>query len=158
MSTNFDKVGEFHETFEHPKLKHPDLTVFENNPKLVDLRVKLIEEEFNELKDAIKDKNMKEVADALTDILYVVYGAGHAFGIDLNQTFNLVHNSNMTKACSSEDEAKNTVEYIKNTQKNFNPDYKLAKTGDKWIVYDKNTGKILKNMNYKAVDLSYVNN
>ena len=65
--------------------------------KIQNLRVSLIEEELSELKEAIKNKDIKEVADALTDILYVTYGAGHAFGIDLDQCFDEVQRSNMSK-------------------------------------------------------------
>ena len=65
--------------------------------KIVTLRYELIEEELKELKEAITNKDIKEVADALTDILYVTYGAGHAFGIDLDKCFNEVQNSNMSK-------------------------------------------------------------
>ena len=65
--------------------------------KIQELRIKLIEEEFLELKEAIKNKDIKEVADALTDILYVTYGAGHAFGIDLDGCFDEVQRSNMSK-------------------------------------------------------------
>ncbi len=65
--------------------------------KITQLRVSLIEEELSELKEAINQKNLKEVADALTDILYVTYGAGHAFGIDLDKCFEEVQNSNMSK-------------------------------------------------------------
>ena len=67
------------------------------NEKIQDLRVSLIEEELSELKEAIKNKDIKEVADALTDILYVTYGAGHAFGIDLDKCFDEVQRSNMSK-------------------------------------------------------------
>ncbi len=65
--------------------------------RIANLRFKLIEEELSELKEAIKEKDIIEVADALTDILYVTYGAGHAFGIDLNKCFDEVQNSNMSK-------------------------------------------------------------
>ena len=65
--------------------------------KINRLRISLIEEELDELKQAMKEKNLKEVADALTDILYVTYGAGHAFGIDLDKCFDEVQNSNMSK-------------------------------------------------------------
>ena len=65
--------------------------------KIIKLRCDLIEEEFKELKEAIKQKNLKEVADALTDILYVTYGAGHAYGINLDDCFEEVQNSNMSK-------------------------------------------------------------
>ena len=67
------------------------------NDKIVKLRQDLILEEFNELQEAIKQKDLKEVADALTDILYVTYGAGHAFGINLDKCFEEVQNSNMSK-------------------------------------------------------------
>ena len=65
--------------------------------KIVKLRFELIKEELEELNQAIKDKDLKEVADALTDILYVTYGAGHAFGVDLDKCFNEVQKSNMSK-------------------------------------------------------------
>ena len=67
------------------------------NEKIVKLRYELIQEELNELKKAMEDKNLKEVADALTDILYVTYGAGHAYGIDLDKCFREVQRSNMSK-------------------------------------------------------------
>ncbi len=156
--TNFQKVGEFHELFEHPKYNSLNKQIFEENPKLVDLRVKLIEEELTELKEAIEKRNFTEVADALSDILYVVYGAGHAFGIDLDDTFNKVHESNMTKACKTEIEAYETIEHIKKTQPRYKePSYKLSKDGKYYIIYDEETGKILKNKYYQEVDLSYVN-
>ena len=68
-----------------------------SSEKINNLRISLIGEELDELKQAIKDKNIKEVADALTDILYVTYGAGHAFGIDLDKCFDEVQKSNMSK-------------------------------------------------------------
>ena len=68
-----------------------------SSEKINSLRLSLIQEELDELKKAIQDKDIVEVADALTDILYVTYGAGHAFGIDLDQCFNEVQNSNMSK-------------------------------------------------------------
>ena len=155
--TNFDKVGQFHELFEHPKFSSLNKDIFESNPKLVDLRMKLIEEEVSELKEAFEKKNFKEVADALSDILYVVYGAGHAFGINLDETFKEVHDSNMTKACKSEKEAIETIEYIKQTQPRYKePAYKLSNDGKYYIIYDKETGKILKNKNYREVDLSFI--
>ena len=67
------------------------------NEKIVQLRYELIKEELEELRQAIKDKDLKEVADALTDILYVTYGAGHAFGIDLDKCFKEIQDSNMSK-------------------------------------------------------------
>jgi len=91
--TNFEKVKEFTTVFGQDA---PDTPGFPAKD-VIKLRVELIREEFQELKDAIKDKNLVEVADALTDILYVTYGAGVAFGIDLDACLAEVHNSNMTK-------------------------------------------------------------
>ena len=91
--SNFEKVKKFMQTFgQEVKIK----SSFPNK-KIVDLRYDLIEEELSELKTAIKDNDIVEIADALTDILYVTYGAGTAFGIDLDKCFNEVHNSNMSK-------------------------------------------------------------
>ena len=91
--TNFEKVGLFMTTFGQEVKKKPSLST----DKINNLRIKLIEEELNELKEAISKKDLKEVADALTDILYVAYGAGHAFGINLDDCFEEVQKSNMSK-------------------------------------------------------------
>ncbi len=154
--TNFDLVRDFHETFEHPINKKPYPDMFNEQKKLVDLRLKLITEEVGELADAIKNKDIVEVADALSDILYVVYGAGHALGINLDNTFRLVHKSNMTKACQTEQQAIDTVEHIKKEGRYKDPVYKQSVDKKYWIVYDRDTGKILKSMYYKPVDLTHV--
>ena len=91
--TNFDKVGIFMKTFGQEVKDKPSFST----EKINSLRLSLIEEELKELKDAMKTKNILEVADALTDILYVTYGAGHAFGINLDKCFDEVQNSNMSK-------------------------------------------------------------
>ena len=91
--TNFEKVKEFMRTFGQ---EVKDKSEFPNE-KIIELRKKLIEEEFNELKQAINEKDLVEVADALTDILVVTYGAGVAFGINLDKCFEEVHRSNMSK-------------------------------------------------------------
>ena len=91
--TNFESVRKFMETFGQEikkKASFPD-------DKTISLRYDLIREELEELKDALNKKDIKEVADALTDILYVTYGAGHAFGINLDKCFEEVQNSNMSK-------------------------------------------------------------
>ena len=91
--SNFDSVKKFMLTFGQDvknKASFPD-------EKIQNLRVSLIDEELNELKQAVKNRDLKEVADALTDILYVTYGAGHAFGINLDHCFNEVQQSNMSK-------------------------------------------------------------
>ena len=91
--TNFESVRKFMETFGQEIKKKAEFP----NIKITELRYALIQEELNELKEAIENKDIKEVADALTDILYVTYGAGHAFGIDLDKCFQEVQNSNMSK-------------------------------------------------------------
>ena len=91
--TNFKKVGLFMTTFGQEVKKKPSLST----DKINNLRINLIEEELNEFKDAMSKKDLKEVADALTDILYVTYGAGHAFGINLDDCFEEVQKSNMSK-------------------------------------------------------------
>ena len=91
--SNFSKVGIFMKTFGQ---EVKDTASFSTD-KINKLRIDLIKEELEELKEAIDNKDIKEVADALTDILYVTYGAGHAFGINLDKCFEEVQNSNMSK-------------------------------------------------------------
>ena len=91
--SNFDKVGTFMKTFGQEVKTKPSLS----SDKINKLRIDLIKEELEELTEAMKKKDLLEVADALTDILYVTYGAGHAFGINLDACFNEVQNSNMSK-------------------------------------------------------------
>ena len=91
--TNFEKVGIFMKTFGQEVKTKAEL----GNNKINELRISLINEELEELKKAIEDNDILEVADALTDILYVAYGAGHAFGINLDKCFNEVQESNMSK-------------------------------------------------------------
>ena len=91
--TNFESVKKFMETFGQEVKKKAEFP----NEQIISLRYDLIKEELLELEEAIEKKDMKEVADALTDILYVTYGAGHAFGINLDKCFEEVQNSNMSK-------------------------------------------------------------
>ena len=91
--TNFEKVRHFMKTFGQEIKTSADLST----DKINSLRVSLINEELEELKKAISERDMLEIADALTDLLYVTYGAGHAFGIDLDKCFDEVQNSNMSK-------------------------------------------------------------
>ena len=91
--SNFSKVGTFMKTFGQEVKTKPSLS----SEKINKLRIDLIKEELEELTEAMNNKDLLEVADALTDILYVTYGAGHAFGIDLDKCFDEVQNSNMSK-------------------------------------------------------------
>ena len=118
--TNFEKVGVFMKTFGQNVKQSSSFS----SEKINTLRVSLIKEELNELIEAINKKDLVEVADALTDILYVTYGAGHAFGINLDDCFEEVQNSNMSK---------------------------LDKDGKP--IYNEN-GKVMKGPNYFKPDLS----
>ena len=91
--SNFNKVGIFMKTFGQEVKNKPSLST----DKINKLRIDLIKEELGELTEAMNNNDLLEVADALTDILYVTYGAGHAFGIDLDKCFDEVQNSNMSK-------------------------------------------------------------
>ena len=120
--SNFNKVKAFMNTYGqdvNENASFPDDTV-------VQLRVDLIEEELNELKEAIKNNDLVEVADALTDILYVTYGAGHSFGVDLDKCFDEVQRSNMSK---------------------------LGEDGNP--IYNE-SGKVMKGPNYSAPDLKKI--
>ena len=118
--SNFRKVGNFMKTFGQEVKTTPSLST----DKINKLRIDLIKEELAELTQAMYNKDLLEVADALTDILYVTYGAGHAFGIDLDKCFDEVQNSNMSKL-----------------DKNGKP------------IYNE-TGKVMKGPNYFKPDLS----
>ena len=91
--SNFNKVGTFMKTFGQEVKSKSSFS----SDKINKLRIDLIKEELDELQEAMKNNDLLEVADALTDILYVTYGAGHAFGIDLDKCFEEVQNSNMSK-------------------------------------------------------------
>ena len=91
--SNFDDVKTFMQTFGQEVKNKAEFP----KEEIIKLRYDLIKEELNELQNAIKTKNLKEIADALTDILYVTYGAGHAYGIDLDKCFREVQRSNMSK-------------------------------------------------------------
>ena len=118
--SNFESVKKFMETFGQEIKEKASFP----NDKITSLRYELIKEELDEFKEAIDKKDIKEVADALTDILYVTYGAGHAFGINLDKCFEEVQNSNMSK---------------------------LGKDGKP--IYDEN-GKVMKGPNYFKPNLS----
>ena len=118
--TNFEKVGKFMKTFGQEVKTKPGLS----NNKINKLRIDLIDEELTEFKEAIKNNDLKEAVDALTDILYVTYGAGHAFGVNLDKCFDEVQRSNMSK---------------------------LGKDGKP--IYNQ-AGKVMKGPNYFAPDLN----
>ena len=118
--TNFEKVELFMRRFGQEIKKKSSLS----SDNINNLRINLIEEELNEFKNAIKKKDLKEVADALTDILYVTYGAGHAFGINLDNCFEEVQKSNMSKLGDDGKPIYNEQGKVMKGPKYFKPDLK----------------------------------
>ena len=116
--TNFDKVGTFMKTFGQEVKTKPSFS----SDKINKLRLDLINEELNELKEAMNNNDLLEVADALTDILYVTYGAGHAFGINLDKCFDEVQNSNMSKLDENGKPTYNEFGKVMKGPKYFKPD------------------------------------
>ena len=150
--TTFERVLHFNKSFGVPVFDKPQLNIFKENPELVKRRLDLIIEEVDELKHAIEQHNFTEVIDALGDIKYVVDGAAASFGINLDKAFDLIHISNMSKLCETEEEAFQTVEFYKKYERRYDtPTYRLSDDGKKYVVYNKSTGKILKSINYKPV-------
>jgi predicted HAD superfamily Cof-like phosphohydrolase len=144
--TNFQSVGEFHKVFGHPQPTAIQKNILHENPKLIQFRLNLIKEEFNELIDAVEKKNMTELIDALGDILYVVYGMGQALGVDLDKVFKIVHASNMSKLCNNLNEVNDTLEHYKSLPgfENIQIGYRLAPDNEHYVIYNAQTDKILK--------------
>ena len=148
MSNYLHSVSEFHETFGHPILNEPVVPT----PKRASLRVALLQEELDELKEAIENKDIVAAADAFADLQYVLAGAILEFGLKdkFDQLFTEVHRSNMSKACNTEEEAKETVLHYK--QSHATDSYYVEKEG-KWLVYRKEDNKTLKNIYYSEAQL-----
>ena len=116
--TNFEKVGLFMKTFGQDVKNKPGFS----SEKINNLRISLINEELEELKQAMKNKDLKETVDALTDILYVTYGAGHAFGVNLDKCFDEVQKSNMSKLGEDGKPIYNEVGKVMKGPSYFKPD------------------------------------
>ena len=116
--SNFNKVGTFMKTFGQEVKTKPSFS----SDKINKLRIDLIKEELDELKEAMDNNDLLEVADALTDILYVTYGAGHAFGIDLDKCFDEVQNSNMSKLGENDEPIYNESGKVMKGPNYFKPD------------------------------------
>lgn len=146
-----NQVAEFHKTFQHPVLSSPQIPS-EDRCKL---RVSLISEELEELKEAIDSNDLVEVADALCDIQYVLSGAVLEFGLGekFGELFNEVQRSNMSKACVSEEEAKETVAHYKN-EKGTDAYYEFR--DGKYLVFRKGDNKTLKSINYSPANLKSI--
>lgn len=143
-------VAEFHKTFKHPILEKPTIP----SEKRAALRVSLLAEEVKELEKAIEDKDIVEIADALCDIQYVLAGAVLEFGLgeQFKMLFDEVQRSNMSKACQSEKEARETVEHYQ--QKGVSCFYE--KDGDRYLVYREEDRKTLKSIYYSPANLKKV--
>lgn len=144
-------VAEFHKTFKHPILSEPAIPD-ENRCKL---RVALLAEELKEMEVAILEKDLVGIADALCDLQYVLSGAILEFGLGekFNALFEEVQRSNMSKACNSEAEANQTVQFYK--EKDGTECY-YRKEGNKWLVYRKADNKTIKSINYSPANLDRI--
>ena len=142
-----NSVAKFHETFNLPILDTPQIPSAERCM----LRINLLQEELNELKEAIEQNDLIEVADAFCDIQYVLSGAILEFGLaeKFKTLFDEVQRSNMSKTCKSMDEAKATqVHYDAKDQPS-----EIKQSNDEYLVYRKEDGKVLKSVNYSAANL-----
>lgn len=150
---SINAVAEFHTTFNHPVLDTPQIPA----PERCQLRVDLIAEELDELRQAIADNNIVEIADALADIQYVLAGAVLEFGLadKFKTLFDEVHRSNMSKSCNTEEEAIRTVEHYKNTH---STEAYYLQRGEYYNVYRTGDNKTLKNVNYSPADLAAIVN
>ena len=140
-------VAAFHKLFKAPIVERPAIP----DAKRSRLRVSLIQEELNELKEAIKQNDIVEIADALADIQYVLAGAVHEFGMGSKfaDLFDEVQRSNMSKACSTREEAEATVAHYAAKDQPA----RIEEVDGKWLVYRIADSKVLKSVNYSPADL-----
>lgn len=148
MSNYLQSVSEFHKTFGAPILETPQIPSKER----CELRVSLLQEELNELKEAIEKGDVVEVADALADLQYVLSGAVLEFGLGnkFDTLFNEVQRSNMSKACNSHQEA---IETLLHYKKKDGTEGIYKEEEGKWLVYRKEDNKVLKSVNYSPANL-----
>ena len=149
-SQALNHVAEFHNTFKHPIQSEP----FIPERQRCDLRVELIQEELNELKEAIDDQDIVEIADALADIQYVLAGAILEFGLGnkFSRLFDEVQRSNMSKACATKEIAEQTVTHYANQN---TPAY-IKESDGHFLVYRLSDNKTLKSINYSPAKLSKI--
>mmetsp|Transcript_23466 Transcript_23466/g.69122 ORF Transcript_23466/g.69122 Transcript_23466/m.69122 type:complete len:176 (-) Transcript_23466:204-731(-) len=148
-AATLSSVAAFHTLFKVPVLDTPRIP----NAQRCKLRVDLLQEELDELKAAIEENDLTEVADALADLQYVLAGAVHEFGLGecFGRVFEEVHRSNMSKACDSLEEAKATVEHYKATK---GVDARAEKVNDSWLVYREADSKVLKSVRYSPPSIA----
>lgn len=149
INTQYDDVVDFMNQFGQATHTTPQVELLQNDPKLKAFRLSLIDEEVSELRKACEKNDFIEVIDACADIAYVLNGMCATYGIDINKAFDIVHKSNMSKLCNSEEEARDTVEWYKQNETRYDsPAYKLCNDGKHWMVYNESTKKVLKSINY----------
>lgn len=148
---SLNQVAEFHKTFEAPILEKPQIP----DEGRCNLRVSLLQEELNELSEAIKNNDLVEIADALCDLQYVLSGAVLEFGLGnkFEELFNEVQRSNMSKACESQQEALMTLSHYK---KKDGTEGHYKEINGKYIVYRKGDNKVLKSINYSPANLKNI--
>ena len=145
---SLNQVADFHKTFGAPILPHPTIP----NADRCALRVSLLSEELDELKEAIAANDLVEIADALCDLQYVLSGAVLEFGLGERfvDLFNEVQRSNMSKACQSLEEAEQTVKFYRDKD---GTEAEIVEENGLWKVYRKSDHKVLKSINYSPADL-----
>ena len=150
---SLNQVAEFHHAFHHPVLPDPVIP----SEKRCQLRVALLSEELDELKEAIKKNDLVQVADALCDIQYVLSGAVLEFGLGskFRELFDEVQRSNMSKACRSEEDALKTIEHYENRD---NTECYYKKIDGYFLVYRKSDNKTMKSVNYSPADIKGILN
>jgi predicted HAD superfamily Cof-like phosphohydrolase len=148
-STSLNNVAAFHSLFDAPVLDAPQLPPADR----ATLRVSLLQEELNELSQAFQDGDLVEVADALGDLQYVLAGAIHECGLGQRfaEIFSEIHRSNMSKACTSQLEAEQTVEHYQSYK---NEDAYIVQKDDLYLVHRKSDNKVLKSINYQPALLA----
>lgn len=148
---SLNSVAEFHRTFKHPIQATPAIP----SPERCKLRVSLIAEELKELEEAIQNKDIVEIADALSDLQYVLSGAILEFGLGerFGDLFAEVHRSNMSKACASAVEAEQTIDHY---HKKDGTNAYFVESDGKFLVYRKEDQKTLKSVNYSPAQLEFI--
>lgn len=144
-------VSDFHETFGLPVLTEPVIP----SKARCELRISLLQEELNELKAAIEDNDLTEVADAFCDLQYVLSGAILEFGLGekFAELFAEVQRSNMSKACETEEQVTKTIEHYKRVK---GEESTFKASDGKYIVYRKSDGKVFKSVDYSPADLDKI--
>jgi predicted HAD superfamily Cof-like phosphohydrolase len=152
----FERVLEFNRTFGVKTHETLQKDIFDTEPESVDFAMRLIREEMQELEDAVKDKDYVETADAIGDSIYVLLGLSARIGVNMDDVFARIHNNNMTKACSSADDAVLSVDYYRAHPElgYLTPNYR--ESNGRFIVFNESSKKILKAHTYIPVNLQYL--